>query len=39
MSTVRTKGIAVVEHVFGPHTVDIFKSDLENTILFNFFDD
>ncbi|KAL4084648.1 hypothetical protein QTP88_027575 [Uroleucon formosanum] len=35
MSTARTKGTAIVKHILAPHTVDIFKSDLENTIFFS----
>lgn len=34
MSTARTKGTAIVKHILAKHTVDIFKSDLENTIFF-----
>lgn len=35
MSTARTKGTAIVKYILAPHTVDIFKSDLENTIFFS----
>jgi len=35
MSTAWTKVTAIVKHILAPHTVDIFKSDLENTIFFS----
>lgn len=35
MSTARTKGTAIVKYILAPHTVVIFKSDLENTMFFS----
>jgi len=35
ISTARTKGTAIVKYILAPYTVDIFKSDLENTIFFS----
>lgn len=35
MSTAQTKSTAIVKHILASHKVDIFKSDLENTIFFS----